>query len=200
MLVPAPRGILHSGDPMTVKNIRDLLQGPAHPSEANSLRSIAREAVTERTVIPAENPSFTARMPGDSEDHPLTATSRNPFPGVGVQEVARRIRDGQIQDPTLERQARAYVDQFQKLEGQALYNSRNHEFEPTHSVFGAGIGGLRRADRFPEYESSSEHVESVIQQNRPAQAAPPQGGVSKEAFEALLNENETEALESLWRK
>lgn len=185
---------------MPVKNIRDLLAGPPHPSEATTLRTLASETVTERTVIPSENAEFTARMPGDGE-HPLARLSANPFPGVGVQEVARRVREGEIRDPAIERQARAFVDQFQRLEGQAVYNGRNHEFvepeiEPTHSVaLGSSIGGLQRADRFPHYESSADYVEQVIQANPRARAQ----AVPQERT-ALDTSSEEAMLESLWRK
>lgn len=124
------------------QNIRDLLRGPPHPSEATTLQTLAREkTVAERTVVPDGTASFTARMPGDAGGHPLGNTGANPFPGVGPQEVARRVREGAIRDPAVERQARAYVDQFQKLTGQAIYSGRNHEFEEPE-VEGHG-GGLR---------------------------------------------------------
>jgi len=184
------------------QNIRDLLQGPPHPSEATTLRTLASETVTERTILPDENPSFTARLPGDAGSHPLANTGQNPFPGVGIQEVARRVREGAIQDPTVERQARAYIDQFQRLDGQSIYDGRNHEFEEpeiehTYSpAAGAGIGGLRRADRFPNYEDSHEHVEQVIAQNQ--RARPPQ--VASTPIPKIDASNEEAVLESLWRK
>ena len=91
---------------------------------------------------------MTARMPGDPDDHPLLESQRsNPFYGISPQKVSKLLQEGMIV-PEQERQARAWIDQYQKLTGETLYNSRNHNFEEPE-VTGENTCGLRRADPWP---------------------------------------------------
>lgn len=191
---------------MSVKNIRDMLCGPPHPSEAVTLQTLAAESPAERAIIPQGPSGFTARLPGDpEEDHPLGARVTNPLPGTSVLELARKLREGTL-DLTTEKAARNYLDMFRKMTGEVVYDPRNHPFpEPPiemthHKVFGPGLGKLRRADRFPNYESGLENVMDVISQN-----PRPQGD---ESFEIQASEssspiqldatNEEAVLEGLW--
>jgi hypothetical protein len=140
---------------MSAKNIRDLLVGPPHPSESVTIHTVAKETVKERTVVPDETSKFTARLPGDENDHPLAEVGKNPFPGVSVLALSRMLRDGTM-PPDKERQARAYLSQHQRLTGEVMYDRRNHEPDhPTEQQYADGdtrspaqSGGLRRADPF----------------------------------------------------
>ncbi len=123
----------------------------------------------------------------------------NPFPGVGIQEVARRVRAGSL-EPDLERRARAYIDQYQKLTGETVYSSRNHEFiepevepEPSQTL-GWTVGGLVRADRFPNYEASSDYVQQFM-----AGRADTTMRDLVTTVPVITEENEAAVLESLWR-
>ena len=131
-----------------VKSIRDLFSG-GHDTNP-TLRDHANDRVSEdeRYVLPPEAPLFTARMPGDPDDHPLLESQRNnPFYGISPQKVSKLLQEGMIA-PEQERQARAWVDQYQKLTGETLYNGRNHNFEEPE-VTGENKCGLRRADPWP---------------------------------------------------
>ena len=128
-----------------VKSIRDLFSGGQDTNP--TLRDHANDRVTEeeRYVLPPQNPLFTARMPGDPDDHPLLESQRNnPFYGISPQKVSALLQAGRI-NPDQEHQARAWVDQYQKLTGETLYNGRNHNFEEPE-VTGDNKCGLRRAD------------------------------------------------------
>lgn len=108
------------------KNLRDLLSGESHPSEREmtARRVVERwraQAPTERTLVPDPLASFTARMPGDDvESHPLHGKASNPFPGVNVLELARRLQAGQV-PLDKERQAIAYIDQYERLTGDSVF-------------------------------------------------------------------------------
>ena len=131
-----------------VKSIRDLFSGGQDTNP--TLRDHANDRVSEdeRYVLPPEAPLFTARMPGDPDDHPLLEPQRNnPFYGISPQKVSKLLQEGMIA-PEQERQARAWVDQYQKLTGETLYNGRNHNFEEPE-VTGENKCGLRRADPWP---------------------------------------------------
>lgn len=110
-----------------MKNIRDLLQGPAHPSEAETLRTVVQRRVAERTVVPDELPGYTARLPGDANDHPRTSdTVSNPIPGTTAIGLSRMLRAGEV-PVHLERQVRAYIAQYERFAGEVLYSQRNHQ-------------------------------------------------------------------------
>jgi hypothetical protein len=127
------------------KNLRDLFAGA--PERELSLRDLANEQVTERTVYEPELPDFTARMPGDNPNHPLVvAQLSNPFYGKSPLAVSRELREGRI-PPQQERQARAWIDQYQKLSGETVYNGRNHEFEEPELTGESCLRG--RADPWP---------------------------------------------------
>ena len=137
-----------------LKNIRDLLVGPPHPIEANTLQMVAHETVEERTAVPDPTAGFTARLPGlVQEEHPLD-TGINPFEGENVLFVARALREGQI-PPHLERQARSFIDRFQKMTGEVVYDPRMHipscpveqQYSDENTISPAN--GLRRADPYP---------------------------------------------------
>lgn len=132
---------------MTVKNIRDMLVGPPHPSEATTLRTVAAESPPEREVRADPTDAFTARLPGDAEDHPLQDTGKNPFPGMSVLAISRAIREGKITDPVLRRKADAYIDQYQRLTRQAVYSTQNHE-EGEPYVSSSPSNNVRPADSF----------------------------------------------------
>lgn len=131
-----------------VKSIRDLFAGGQDSNP--TLRDHASDHVTEqeRYVLPPENPLMTARMPGDPDDHPLTEDQRgNPFYGINPLRVSRLLHAGKL-NPTQERQARAWISQYEKLTGETLHNGRNHDFvEP--EIPGDNKCGLRRADPWP---------------------------------------------------
>jgi len=131
-----------------VKSIRDLFSGGQDNNP--TLRDHASDRVTEqdRYVLPPQAPLFTARMPGDPDNHPLLDSQRsNPFYGISPQQVSTLLNAGMIQ-PEQERQARAWIDQYQKLTGEKLYDGRNHNFEEPE-VTGENKCGLRRADPYP---------------------------------------------------
>jgi hypothetical protein len=131
-----------------VKNIRDLFVG-GHDRNP-TLQDHAMDQVTEqdRYVLPPENPLMTARMPGDPDNHPLTEAQRaNPFYGINPLRVSRLLQAGKI-NPGQARQARAWIDQYQKMTGETVHNGRNHDFvEP--EVTGYNQCGVRRADPWP---------------------------------------------------
>jgi hypothetical protein len=131
-----------------VKSIRDLLSG-GHDNNP-TLRDHANDRVTEQEgyPLPPENPLMTARMPGDPDDHPLfEPQSNNPFYGISPQKVAALLNAGMI-SPKQERQARAWIDQYQKLTGETVYNGNNHNFKEPE-VTGYNSCGIRRADPWP---------------------------------------------------
>lgn len=108
-------------------NIRDMLEGPPHPSESETLRTIVQRRVAERTVIPDELPGYAAHLPGDANDHPRASdTVSNPIPGVTALGLSRMLRAGEI-PMNLERQVRAYIAQYERFTGEVLYSSRNQE-------------------------------------------------------------------------
>lgn len=133
---------------MAGKSIRDLFSGPSTPNP--TLRDLASERVAERTVVPSENQTFTARIPGDSvEDHPLVQSQLgNPFYGLSPLKVSRLLRAGKL-TAQQERQARSWIDQYQKLSGETVFNGRNHDFEEPEVVGDGGQCGIRRADPYP---------------------------------------------------
>lgn len=95
--------------------------------------------------------NFVAKMPGDEGTHPLAETGRNPFPGWSVLAISRALRDGRIADPTLERKARAYLSQYQRLTGEVIYDPRKHVPEhPTEQQYAdeSTVSPLRCADPF----------------------------------------------------
>lgn len=124
--------------------MRDLFSGGVDTNP--TIQDVAASQFVEPDMLPPENPLFTARLPGDADDHPLLEPQKNnPFYGISPLEVSRLLRAGKI-PPELHRQANSWIDQYQKLEGQAVYNSRNQEFvEPELT----GCSGLRRADPWP---------------------------------------------------
>ena len=131
-----------------VRNIRELFAGGQDNNP--TLRDHAHDRVTEqeRYALPPENPLMTARMPGDPEDHPLIEAQRdNPFYGINPQRVSALLHAGKL-PPGQERQARAWIDQYQKLTGETLHNGRNHNFEEPE-VTGYNQCGVRRADPWP---------------------------------------------------
>lgn len=66
-------------------------------------------------LVPELHPEWTARLPGDDPQHPLTAKAANPYPGVGPQALMRALRNDTL--PQNMRQAVfVYLDQFKKLE------------------------------------------------------------------------------------
>jgi len=97
-------------------SIRDLLEGPAHPSEGQTLRDAAKGS-TEWVDYLDPLANFTARLPGDDpSNHPLACTAQNPIPGKSVLDLLRLIRAGAL-DADTERKARIYVDQHYKFSG-----------------------------------------------------------------------------------
>jgi len=147
---------------MSVKTLRDLLVGPPHPSETATLRGVARDTAQEAQVGPSAEQhdpgnTFVAKMPGDDgTTHPFWETCRNPFPGQGVQEISRALREGRITDPALQRRAHAYLDQYQKLTGEMVYSTRNHvpdhpteqQYADENTVSPPEANNLRRANPF----------------------------------------------------
>ena len=127
-----------------VRKVRDLFVGGVDTNP--TLQDLAASKVIEREMFPPENPLMTARLPGDADDHPMLEAQRNnPFYGTSPLKVSRLLRAGKI-PANLQRQAQSWIDQFQKLEGQAVYNGSNQEFvEPEVT----GTSGLRRADPWP---------------------------------------------------
>lgn len=139
-----------------ITDIRDLLEGPPHPSEGLTLRGVAAESVTEHTVYPPENPEWVAKLPGDEGQHPLAATGSNPFPGKSVQEVSRLIRSGTLSRDE-ERKARAYIDTYQKWTGEAVYNPSMHEPDfPTEQQYYVRDDWQTRAPRAADEEDDFE--------------------------------------------
>jgi hypothetical protein len=98
--------------------------------------------------------AFVAKIPGDAGTHPLEEAGRNPFPGRSVLDLSRALREGKITDPSLRRKAHAYVDQYQKLTGETVYSTRNHEpdhpteqqYADENTISPPQGGSLRRAD------------------------------------------------------
>jgi hypothetical protein len=87
-------------------------------------------------------------MPGDPEDHPFqVAQKNNPFYGMNPQRVSKVLQSGKL-SPDLERKARAWIDQYQRLTGETVHNGRNHDFEEPE-ITGGNQCGLRRADPWP---------------------------------------------------
>lgn len=165
------------------KSIRDLVENlPSYLNASEDLRSLASSEVTERTLIPPEAAEWVAMIPGDDIDqHPLAHIGRNPFPGVGVQEVFRQIQNGTL-DPEVEKKARAYVSQYNalaKFHNEAgVYDSQNHVFvEPELT----GMSGLNPAWDDP----------------RPKALVAPPKPVPMPKIDAA---NEGDFLESLWKK
>lgn len=109
-----------------VESLRDLLPGDPHPAEREhtAQRVVERwrqNLVTERTVVPDPLSTWTAKMPGDDvEGHPLHGRATNPFPGINVLELARMLQAGQV-PMHLERQVIAYIDQYERLDGQSVF-------------------------------------------------------------------------------
>ncbi len=124
------------------KSIRDLLAGEPHPSELNepSLRDLAENGPPEWSTKSDPHGEYHARMPGDG-NHPMWDSSANPLPGVGVMELARRLRDGKL-PPATERKARSYLDAYQKMTGDQVYAAGNHEpaFPTEQGYFCRGCG------------------------------------------------------------
>lgn len=131
-----------------VRNIRDLFVGGRDTNP--TLRDHANDRVLEdeRFALPPENPEWTARMPGDPENHPFqVAQENNPFCGMNPQRVSKVLQSGKL-SPELEKKARAWIDQYQKLTGETVHNGRNHDFvEP--EITGSNSCGLQRADPWP---------------------------------------------------
>lgn len=131
-----------------VKSIRDLFAGGLDSNP--TLQDHVRDRVTEQEwyTLPPENPLMTARMPGDHDDHPLAEAQRgNPFYGINPLRVSRLLHAGKI-PPGQERQARAWISQYERLTGETLHNGSNHNFEEPE-VTGDNKCGLRRADPWP---------------------------------------------------
>lgn len=165
------------------KSIRDLVENlPPYLNTSEGLRSVASSEVTERTLVPPEAAEWVAMIPGDDLDqHPLAHIGRNPFPGVGVQEVYHRIQNGSL-EPEVEKKARAYVSQYNalaKFHGEAgLFNPRNHHFEEPELTGGSGLN--------PAWDNP-----------RPKAPVAPPKPVRMPEIDAA---NEGDFLESLWRK
>lgn len=188
---------------MALKSIRDMFQGaPSQPDL--SLRAVATTNITERTLVPPEAPGFTARLPGDAEDHPIGHRVSNPLPGISILELARMDREGKL-DRETSRKAQAYFDLYRKMEGQAVYSARNHEFEEPpiemgqSQVIGYNIGGMVRADRFPDYGSTFDNAADVIRQNPRATSQPEVAQGPSEPVQIDAS-NEEVVLESLWSR
>jgi hypothetical protein len=131
-----------------VKSIRDLFAGGQDSNP--TLRDHASDHVTEqeRYVLPPENPLMTARMPGDLDNHLLLDGQRNnPFYGINPQRVSTLLHAGKL-NSSQERQARAWIDQYQKLTGETLHNGRNHDFEDPE-ITGSNQCSIQRADPWP---------------------------------------------------
>ena len=129
-----------------LKSIREMFSGGQDSNP--TIQDLAKDHITEGEVLPPENPMFTARMPGDDlASHPLVQSQlNNPFYGINPQRVSTLLRAGKL-TPAQERQARGWIDQYQKLTGETLYNGRNHDFEEPE-VTGDNCCGLRRADPY----------------------------------------------------
>ena len=103
-----------------IKTLRDALPGEPHPKEAEqTIRRVVdrwrQQTAKERIVVPGPMSEWVARMPGDKATHPLQGNAQNPYPGLSVLELSRMYHAGKIPLP-LERQALAYIDQFNRLE------------------------------------------------------------------------------------
>lgn len=135
---------------LKINNIRDLLAGPPHPSESLTMYDVLADQVDERSLVPDPLAEFTARLPGDVNDHPLAGTAQNPRPGTSVLELSRLVRDGSLTEHE-ERAARIYIDQYQKWTGERVYNPRNHEpISPVEQQYADENtpGPIHRADGF----------------------------------------------------
>jgi len=133
---------------MSFKSIRDLFTKASIPPQ--TIREIANSSDSERVDTAQENLGFTARLPGDQvEDHPLIQSQLgNPFYGINPLKVSRLLREGKL-SVDLERQARVWLDQYQRLSGDVVYDRRNHEFEEPEINGDGGQCGIRRADPWP---------------------------------------------------
>ena len=129
-----------------IKSMHTLFSGGQDTNP--TLHDLANDHIMEREMLPPENPLMTARLPGDPDDHPMIeAQKNNPFYGVNPLRVSRLLRAGKF-NPDQEHQARAWINQYEKVTGETLYNGRNHDFvEP--EVTGDNSCGIRRADPWP---------------------------------------------------
>lgn len=118
------------------KNIRDMLVGPAHPDESYTMQSFIAETHDEHVVHEDPHAAWRGSMPGDPA-HPLSRVARNPIPGVGVQALAKALRENSITDPGLKQRVASYLNMIEKFadfsitkgEGygpQSLYDINNH--------------------------------------------------------------------------
>jgi hypothetical protein len=113
---------------MTVKNIREMLLGDAHPDEAYTMQAFLDERHEERVVHEDPNAAYTGRLPGGEpeEEHPLAHTAPNPIPGVSVQGLVAALRDGSIEDQGLRRRVASYIQQYEKWSGEKVTDTQHH--------------------------------------------------------------------------
>jgi len=103
-----------------VRNIRDLFADGQDTNPTLMDHANDRVMENERFVLPPENPDWTARLPGDLEKHPLQVVQEsNPFSGMNPQRVSLVLRSGKL-SADLERKARAWIDQYQRLTGEIV--------------------------------------------------------------------------------
>jgi hypothetical protein len=103
-----------------MSSLRDLVKTNAKAD--TTLQGAAKgEGPTADPGVHPDEARFTARMPGDTSDHPLN--SDNPYRGKNPQTVLRALREGNL-SPDQERQARAAIDTYAKLSGDAVGGPR----------------------------------------------------------------------------
>lgn len=105
-------------------NIRDFLEGPPHPSESVTLRTLVANNPPVVDPNEGEVPGLIALLPGDEEVHPLAGVGGNPLPGLSPQDL-QRLLNANLLPPEHIKAVREYLRVFQKLEGQTLYDPRN---------------------------------------------------------------------------
>ena len=107
-----------------IKTIRDLVEGwsSSHVTD-RALVEVARDVPNGAVE---EHVGVSARMPGDSDPHPLGGGVANPMPGMSALALSRALRAGEIPFDQ-ERRVRVYLDQYQKQSGELLYNPSHHQ-------------------------------------------------------------------------
>lgn len=101
-----------------MKEIRDLAIDDRAKDPRETVSSVVarwRAGADFPALVPELLPEWTARLPGDDPNHPLTNKAANPYPGIGPQALMRALRNDTL--PQNMRQAVfLYLDQWKKLE------------------------------------------------------------------------------------
>ena len=109
------------------KKLSDLVGGwPTGLDVRDVVEDWRKNPVTESSVTPDPHEAVTARLPGDEREHPLGEQVSNPMPEIGGPlSLSRALRAGHIPFDK-EKAVRRYIDQYQKMTGEVLYDPRNH--------------------------------------------------------------------------